>query len=1055
MIKKVILEKQEFYKKFILVEKENTFFNELKNVLKSNTNKIVAQKEIEKLVNIYYIEGDEKKIDINPFWKSYIHLIFNLEINNFYNDYKELMELYIFRLKKKSHLFEIKKKNYDDLFNHEEIFILFIINFIETLNMKRIKLKNESDNKGINQVVERTFLESIKNKCIGFYDFRLKVYYLKIYLKEKDGYSFQKFEDDSNLLTEKLSKIKDDNICLDYKILLINYLKKEKENDVFSLYNMYENDFLEKYNKHKNNNMSDFFSIFTMHIHKFFIETNLFKRVLDRTSYNKSYAYMEFANLEYFNKLNIICHIVSRLPMIVRPRNWDSVGRNGGYYFKSTLGSDNKIDIKIKKGLSNFSSSKKTLGIINILQKKIYKINKEYLNYAKTEWFKYLYDIPYNWENIYNYSYKNYIKATNKHKDLLKYNNITSNDIGLYIRELAIERNNLFEDNDLKENKGLILDRLRIKLLDKYSLNEVILNSYKDLFIKKGIFFKELNIYNEHNYILNFCDIFKDESLYNVTRLDFRGRLSPLGRLSRASGRYKYLLDDKKYYMNEESLLILKEYLGKFLIKNKNFTRIDLINYFNNYFNNYFEKYIINYKLLYKIFIELSCNNKLQSNFSLDLALQKIDKDISLSNKDKILYNDCILDLYIILTELKEEKRYLFLFGLINFFGYMWKGNKFKTSFTIEIDQNASGPQIYSLLSSDKKLCNITNLFLNKKKEKKDIYLDFLKSYKKELLKYYRDNIKNNYHGKIYNNELKEKVIKTIDSDPIFDRKFAKGIIIPKFYSMGDKGLKKILYKLNINLEKESLRIFVNDILNIINNILQKKFNKTLIYQNLLIELIKILFKVNIRINLLTFDGSLLWYEYLTIKEKFSKIYRNGKPISFRVYTKGDDNSTYSYQFYTTFPVNFIHSLDGSLCRIIIDIFYKEKKYILEPLHDSFRIPLIYFNCLRNIIKYIYSYFFFNKYFNKLNLNIIKDENNNIKLILYDKNYKKKMDEYFKDIKFTDNIIYDLFLSQLSLNSDVKKLLDDQIKVIKKKYPNNINRNDFLNFIDNEFMFYF
>jgi len=80
-------------------------------------------------------------------------------------------------------------------------------------------------------------------------------------------------------------------------------------------------------------------------------------------------------------------HIVSKIPMICPPKDWNNDGNNGGYLLDS-LHNYVHIDKFIKSGKSSFQFSKNTIDTINLLQKKPYSISKLYLNYCKTEWFR-------------------------------------------------------------------------------------------------------------------------------------------------------------------------------------------------------------------------------------------------------------------------------------------------------------------------------------------------------------------------------------------------------------------------------------------------------------------------------------------------------------------------------------------------------------------------------------------------------------------------------------------------------------------------------------------
>jgi hypothetical protein len=438
-------------------------------------------------------------------------------------------------------------------------------------------------------------------------------------------------------------------------------------------------------------------------------------------------------------------------------------------------------------------------------------------------------------------------------------------------------------------------------------------------------------------------------------------------------------------------------------------------------------------------------------------------------NEEELFY-EYSLKIFNLLKKAKD-KRHKLIFALKEYYEY--KLNKeYLSNFHIEVDQSSSGPQIYALLSHDKKMGFITNLIGNKKKQKQDIYIDFLKSFKKDLRSFCDNN--NNIIGI---KQFKKKI------NNIFTRaNFGKLIIMPKFYNMGDKGTKELLDSLALPVYKElNLK---EAIVNIINKILNKKYNNTIAYQKFLVDIAKVLFDNKVQINIKLIDGSFIKYKYIKIKENFGKIYKsNKKSISYRIYLPLEDElednnkNSLDVKHYTTFPPNFIHSLDGALCRIIVSFFYKLFNIVLEPLHDSFRIPLILYDNLQVVIKYIYIYVFFTKYFYKNKISL--KENNKIennKILEYNKsthilnesrkvypsyeieynsiNFNKFL-SYLPQYNSTD-IIMDTLIHRLNENEDICIVIKDKIEALNDKYKKNMETDNIIkNIIDSEFMFYF
>jgi len=155
---------------------------------------------------------------------------------------------------------------------------------------------------------------------------------------------------------------------------------------------------------------------------------------------------------------------------------------------------------------------------------------------------------------------------------------------------------------------------------------------------------------------------------------------------------------------------------------------------------------------------------------------------------------------------------------------------------------------------------------------------------------------------------------------------------------------------------------------------------------------------------------------------------------------------------YLTFPPNFIQSIDGAICRMVVNIYYQITKKILEPLHDSFRVTFKSIELLSNLLKYIYIYIFFNSYFhkNKIGINLL---NNNIeKNCLYYEKYNQYF--YFKRITLKKNIIYDYFINVLKIDSKTKET------VINKIFEEKIYNKEFDDFeidkiLNSNFFFYF
>lgn len=340
-----------------------------------------------------------------------------------------------------------------------------------------------------------------------------------------------------------------------------------------------------------------------------------------------------------------------------------------------------------------------------------------------------------------------------------------------------------------------------------------------------------------------------------------------------------------------------------------------------------------------------------------------------------------------------------------------------------------------------------TNCINNYDHLKKDLYTDFINSLRDELIK-------------LKKNELVVNILKIYDT--LFDRKFSKLLIMPTFYNMGTPGIKNLLIKtlkdLNYNqvndkkaLEylKINFKAFLSLIIKILSETLVSNYTHTIKYQKYLVDICKILFKSDNSINIKTLDGCYITYRYLKRIDTYCSIYINNKKTTHRIFLPIYDRNknVLSEQHYITFPPNWIHSIDASICRTIVHIYYQFFNEILEPLHDSFRVIINNLNCLKIIIKYVYLFYFFNDYFHKNKLGIcfinqkITLEFNSLHYINY-KNYLPYDEKYIDVFQYT-------FQSNFNTNKDT------EIEIKNNTYfkKTNFTDEEILLFINNKYMF--
>lgn len=109
-----------------------------------------------------------------------------------------------------------------------------------------------------------------------------------------------------------------------------------------------------------------------------------------------------------------------------------------------------------------------------------------------------------------------------------------------------------------------------------------------------------------------------------------------------------------------------------------------------------------------------------------------------------------------------------------------------------------------------------------------------------------------------------------------------------------------------------------------------------------------------------------------------------------------------------------------------MNIFYLFFNYILELLHDYFRVPISHIERLKTIIKYIYLFYFFNPFFHRKKVGITFFEGKLI-IELKSKSYDKYKD-YLPSYEMTDIYKY-TFESKLATNKDI----ESEVKHLKLK----------------------
>lgn len=1012
------MSKEVFLKK--VIETDYIIFEELDKILRYKgikTNTLVnKQRRIEKLMNVYLLKKSEESFELNPLWFNKIISVFNNELK-------------IFKISYDSMLINDIKINYfkplslTSFFSYKEVFNICIFTYFNCLN--------NSKDIDLHIVLKTTWHTTVRKDLITFFINKIKLFHLYLYFQNKNNYInickklFYITTDEIITYIEKPKLYT--NIIL-WKHLLLELVGKE-----------YYDKFLESFNSYHNlklESLDRFINKISIQLINVFVNINLFKKFSKRRN-KKSYDFINLYNLKHFNELSYNCYLNSKLPMICKPLPWNLKGKKGGFLLNK-LSSSMSLTKTLKEGKSFIKYSKYFIKAINLIQSKSYRINKTYLIYIHTNLFLKDYGIL-NIEEIYQI----YLDFQNQKRifyTFLSKKSITKEHLLLYLENRkSLCSSTIYKSKD-KKTKIILLNNLMIK----YNLTLNILESYKKLNSLEIKYLKYLNLYKAHKFIIKIAYSFIKLDIYMVNRTDFRGRFFPVGRgFHRASGLYKYLIfsTDKYFIYDEVSLNYLKQSISLYFKTYNNFSLEELYNWFNK-----------------NISIEH------ESNFFKNKVLIFIKKLLKEKNNDSLdLTNECtyIIKIYHYIKIAKDTS--LFLICLVDYYNYE-SDKYYNSNLALDFDQCSSGPMIYSLLSHDKNMSNLTNCIPYNKNIKTDLYNYFLECLFESIKKSY------NNEDIIFKNVNKKDILIVLKNvlilfNDLFNRKFSKMLIMPTFYNMGEPGIKRLLVETIINLKKiknmkvlyelkNNLSLFLRILIQIINKTLHIYFPKTIIYQDSLVDICKILYKNNDSINIRTLDGSLISYRYYEQIHNYSSVYKGDKKMTHRIYLPFYENKKYklSSKHFLTFPPNWIHSIDGSICKIICNICYEVFGFILEPLHDSFRVHLDSIDHVKCTIKYVYTYYFFNKFFHKKKIGFVWI---NKKI-----NIKENSDNYMKYKEYLPkldtkkiNITKYTFEESLSTNKDIEIEIKNKIKKYKKRIES-FTEEEIFSFLDNNFMFY-
>ena len=698
-----------------------------------------------------------------------------------------------------------------------------------------------------------------------------------------------------------------------------------------------------------------------------------------------------------FNNLAVI---IQPMPMIIKPRNWNKVGRKGGFLMNSSQ--HNKQVVKNMFFGDSFANlSPLTIKALNLIQRKAYTICPIALDILK---------------NVFKHKYSQIREEFNlitrlEYKNLVTKEQVAYVAVKPYIKKSRYIWQQWWELKAVKEaelntnRKSAAFIQGIIKFITKYkflSLKErqnfsLLKKSYLDLLFSfnyqkeckdlqsRIIGWKELarkrqaarNRYLLWKQTCLVAEIFKDQKFYFPNFFDFRLRFYPQTHLfTRTSGVYKYLVKsyEKKSCTPE----------GRYI-------------------------------LLYSLGVKLQEENSILKDWNFEAWYNKMETDPNhwwqkIKGYDSIQF----LSRY---KNAKDIFRALLLFLEIQ--KAFLKPN-YKLAVTIEYDQRCSGMQISALVFADPALADasfgspdldiyglVQKLFLEQwfnpllesfKTIKEGEIQGFLKNKLEVSSKYYNlsrmvSDLSLNLTGKT-KNPLEWKISRQEllwllnELKYIFNqRKTYKYMVMCSNYSQGNfNRTKEHVWEplINSNLEyfnkwnktkEDFIFLICLNITKYYDTLINKTFPNyatSLLNLNKWVEHIcsvkqKSLQKGSNNVkeastNWLTLDGSSISYTYLKTSWISSRYYDGilKRFISNRLYLSEKKNYDKS-QHMTSFIANFIHSYDGAIMRLIILRFFKKTKYILEPLHDSIGVHPNDFKLMISSIQEVYYELNFNK----------------------------------------------------------------------------------------------
>lgn len=621
-------------------------------------------------------------------------------------------------------------------------------------------------------------------------DFFFIIVIESVLLKTKKNYIDLEFNSDEDYLDYSIYN-KPYILSTDLYYCLIDKILKQL---LISIYNYY----IKKNILIDNNSFSEFFSINSIFNKRIKTEDSIlyiskqleeiFKEEIAEKTINKKIEDKKHNRIIYIVPECFFDHIISEshFPELIKPDSW----------IKNDIFSDISYIKEIKNGVSEIILSNESQNVLELSQKKEFKINTSIIE-------------------LFN------------ELDKLSYKDVVDLDLSPFIPLSVIEN----EINYIKDNKDhLISKELYSKyitpLYQKYKKRSIVIEK-----IKEEGFISENEFKNHHNYknrqlrlismyesrrisntFIQIAEILKDMRLYYINTIDYRSRMYPYNFLfSRTTGIYKhFLMDYESTDLDDSGLINLlnayytfnTELLNKFnKYCKEHYNKKDIINFFkDNQIKNNKSNYIY-FKLLENEITKIYKSNNYKSSFLIELD-QKSSSSVFLSFlfKQKSLARQC----NILNEKGNDVPNYLSSKTLKFFHSKGWTTadeinivNDFLSN--RKLHKYAFMCFCYNQLAYGRweQWFKNTNIQLNEKQ--KDCIIKFSQSYEEFLEMCFPNIIKkrdaiNNIFKEILK-DINEAHIKTLDNSTLKWKIFFKKSEIKKFKSIYSKENKRISFR--------------------------------------------------------------------------------------------------------------------------------------------------------------------------------------------------------------------------------------------------------------------